>query len=82
MNTAAMKKVALMHELSRIPDTYLDTIKTYLESLLADIPVPLPQNHSLKGIWRDAGFEKVVNLEKELHAIRQELQGSILKRTF
>jgi hypothetical protein len=81
MNTAAMKKVTIMHELSRVPDTHLDTVMTYLETLLNDIPIPSSQNQSLKGIWGDAGFEKITNLEQELYTVRQELQSAILKRT-
>ncbi len=82
MNTVAMKKVTLMHELSRIPEARLDTVMTYFENLLADIPVPSCQNQSLKGMWKGVGFEKIVDLEQELHNIRQELQDTILKRTF
>jgi len=82
MNTVAMKKVTLMHELSRIPEARLDTVMTYLENLLADIPVPSCQNQSLKGMWEGVSFEKIVDLEQELHNIRQELQDTILKRTF
>jgi hypothetical protein len=82
MNTAAMKKVTIMHELSRVPDARLDAVMTYLETLLHDIPIPSLQNQSLKGIWGNAGFEKITNLEQELHALRQELQADILKRTF
>ncbi len=82
MNTVAIKKAALMHELSRIPDIYLDTAIAYFDNLLADIPNPSPQNQSLKGIWENSGFEEIINLEQELHAVRQELQDSILKRTF
>ena len=66
MNTAAMKKVTIMHELSRVPDARLDTVMTYLETLLHDIPIPSSQNQSLKGIWGDTGFEKMTNLEQEL----------------
>ena len=66
----------------RVPDARLDTVMTYLETLLHDIPLPASQNQSLKGIWGDAGFEKMTNLEQELYTVRQELQADILKRTF
>lgn len=80
MNTAAIKKTTIIQELSRIPETSLDTVKSYLDTLLKDIQVPPPTNQSLKGIWQDAGFEKISNLEDELRTIRQELQNAILTR--
>ncbi len=74
--------MALMHELSRIPETRIDAVMTYLETVLADIPTPSPQQQSLKGIWKDAGFEKITDVEKELRTVRQELQEEIMKRAF
>ncbi len=82
MNTVAIKKMTLMHEVSRIPETHLDAVMTYLESVLSDLPTPSPQPQSLKGIWRDAGFENITDVQQELHTIRQELQDAILRRTF
>ena len=80
MNTAAIKKITIIQDLSRIPETSLDTVKSYLDTLLKDIQIPSPTNQSLKGIWQDAGFEKISNLEDELRTVRQELQGAILTR--
>jgi hypothetical protein len=65
MNTAAIKRMTIIQELSRIPETRLDTVKTYLDTLLMDIQTPPLKNQSLKGIWKDAGFEKLADLEGE-----------------
>ena len=42
--------------------------------------IPQQKNVSLKGIWRDKGFEKIVDYEKEVRQLRKELSDSILKR--
>lgn len=80
MNTAAIKKMTIIQELSRIPETSLDRVKMYLDTLLTDIQVSVPTNQSLKGIWKDAGFDKIVNLEEEIRSVRHELQNTILTR--
>ncbi len=80
MNTTAIKRMTIIQELSRIPETSLDTVINYLESLLKDNQTQPPTNQSLKGIWKGAGFEKLLHIEDELDAIRKELQTTILKR--
>ena len=80
MNTAALKKITIMHELSRIPEARLDTVITYIESLLRDVPVPQSQNTSLKGIWKETGLDKISDIEGELRTVRHELQHAILER--
>lgn len=80
MNTIAMTKSTIIQEVSRIPDTSLATVKNYLDALVKRGQISFPKNQSLQGIWKDAGFEKIGNLEHELHEVRQELQNSILQR--
>ena len=80
MNTAALKKITIMHELSRVPEARLDTVITYIETLLRDVSVPQSQNMSLKGIWKGTGLDEVSDIEGELHAVRQELQRATLNR--
>ncbi|MCP4102902.1 MAG: hypothetical protein GY750_16010 [Lentisphaerae bacterium] len=80
MNTAAIKKMTIIQALSRIPETSLDSVKMYLDNLQADVQVSVLKNQSLKGIWKNAGFEHIVNLEDEVRAARQELQETILTR--
>lgn len=80
MNTIAMAKSTIIQEVSRIPDTSLATVKNYLDALVKRGQTSSLGNQSLQGIWKDAGFEKLGNLEHELHEIRQELQNSILQR--
>ncbi len=79
MNTVALKKVSIMHELSRVPEGRLDTVLTYIKTIVGDIPTPQSQQMSLKGIWKDTGLGEM-NIEGELHVARQELQHSIVER--
>jgi hypothetical protein len=81
MNTVALKKISITHELSRVPESRLDTILTYLETLLHDVAIPPPRNMSLKGIWKDTGLGDIPDVERELRHVRQELQQSILARS-
>jgi hypothetical protein len=82
MNTSAINKSTIIRELSRIPDNSLEQVKTYIDSLLMELHASPLENRSLKGIWKDAGFEKISDLEGELRTVRKQLQESILKRTF
>ena len=79
MNTVALKKVSIMHELSRVPEGRLDTVLAYIETIIGEISPPQSHQMSLKGIWRDTGLGEI-NVEGELYAARQELQHSIFKR--
>lgn len=80
MNSSAVKISELTQALSRIPEAELDTVMACVNSILAESHVPQPENRSLKGIWADAGFETILDLEAEIHAVRRELQDSILRR--
>ena len=82
MNTPALTKLTIISELSRIPDDSLHKVRMYLDSLLAELHASPPKKQSLQGIWKDAGFEKLANLEDELRIVRKELDASILRRTF
>jgi hypothetical protein len=71
MNTTAIKKMMIIQELSRIPDARLDSVKHYLDNVLREAQRPDPKNQSLQGIWKDAGFEKIVNLDEEIRSVRE-----------
>ncbi|GAK53144.1 hypothetical protein U14_04404 [Candidatus Moduliflexus flocculans] len=80
MNTAAIAKSEIIQELSRIPEEELYIVKRYIDSILEKYPKPL-SDQSLKGIWKDVGFEKLIDLEKDVRDVRRELQEIILNRT-
>jgi hypothetical protein len=81
MNAVALKKVFIMHELSRVPEGRLDNVLAYIETLIGDVSGPQSKNVSLKGIWKDTGLGEI-NIDGELHTARQELQHLIFERKF
>ena len=80
MNIAAMTKGAIIRNLSFIPNTDLDNVRTYIQFLLDERKIPVPKNQSLKGMWKNVGFEKLISLGDELSRIRHQLQDAILQR--
>jgi|GEM_PF-3675706 len=52
----------------------------HIDDVQTELNISNLKSQSLKGIWKDAGFEKIVDLEGEIYKIRQELQDSILKK--
>jgi hypothetical protein len=82
MNTTAIKKIEIVNALSRVPVSSLDKIKAYIDTFVAAPDKPTQSNFSLKGIWKDKGFEKVHDLDAELKEARQQLGNSILARKF
>ncbi len=78
MNLSAIKKTEIIRELSFIPDEGIDRIRVYIESVLNDLNLPARNNRSLKGIWKDRGFEKIADLENEIKEARKYLGNSIL----
>lgn len=80
MNIAAVTKNVIIRNLSFIPNTDLDNVRTYIQFLLDERKIPVPKNQSLKGMWKDVGFEKLISLEDELSRVRHQLQDAILQR--
>jgi len=80
MNTFAIKKMEIINSLSLVPGTSLDRIKEYIDTLIAHSDVPRPGRRSLKGIWKNKGFEKIADLDAELKEIRRQLENSIFER--
>jgi len=82
MNTSAIRKMEIINSLSHVPGSSLDKIKEYIDTLIAESDVSKPYRQSLKGIWKNKGFEKITALDTELKEIRQQVENSILERRF
>ncbi len=80
MNLSAIKKTEIIRELSLIPDESLDRIRAYIDSVLKESDLPARNNRSLKGIWKDKGFERIADLETEVKEARKQLETSIRGR--
>ena len=62
----------IVNSLALVPDDSLDKIKTLVDGLLSEAGHPKPANRSLRGIWKDKGFEKIVELEAEIAEVRRQ----------
>lgn len=81
MNTTAIQKMEIVQELSLLPDHKLDSVRAYIQTILIEAKT-VKSNRSLRGIWKDRGFEQISNLESAVKEARKELNDSILKRKF
>ncbi len=79
MHSKAIKKIELKHKITQLPENKLDEAETFLTHLLSEEVQP-KKRISLKGIWKNKGFEKIMDLDSELKSIREELSESILKK--
>lgn len=82
MQTAAVKKMELINKIAKLPEQKISEVDSFIQKLLAQLEFKKPEPISLKGIWKNKGFEKITDLEGEIKNIRQELNDSILKRAF
>ena len=82
MNLAAIKKTEIVKELSLIPDEKLDSVRTCIDAILMESQQLIKSGRSLKGIWSNKGFEKIIDLEGELKKARKESDDAILKKQF
>lgn len=82
MNAAAVKKMEIINELALLPENKLDEIQLAIRSILESSRKTETKNISLKGIWKNKGFEKIIDLETEIKTARQNLADAILKRKF
>lgn len=81
MQTATVKKMELINKISKLPEQKISEVDGFIQQLLAQLELKKPEPISLKGIWKNKGFEKITDLEGELKNIRQELNDSILKKS-
>ncbi|MBI9037259.1 MAG: hypothetical protein JEY97_03930, partial [Bacteroidales bacterium] len=58
----------------------IDEVDKYLQKILLQLKLEKPKPVSLKGIWKNKGFDKIVDLEAEIKKNRNEINDSILKK--
>lgn len=80
MQSTTIRKMELMHNITRLPDQKLGEVNKYVNKILAQLEVEALKPISLKGIWKNKGFENISDLESELKLVRSELCNSILKK--
>ena len=80
MNLSAIRKMEIISLISLIPDDKLNQVEKYVNSILSESKIITQNNQTLKGIWKNKGFEKIVDLETEIKEVREQLGDSILDR--
>ena len=80
MHTAAIKKMELINKIAKLPEQKIYEVDNYIQKILLQLKFEKPKPVSLKGIWKNKGFEKIADLEAEVNQIRNELNDSILKK--
>lgn len=84
MKDYALKKYAIMRELSYVPPERLNEIDTFIKFILSQSKIIINNKKrepkTLAGIWKNKGFEKIANLDEEIRKLRQELGNQILER--
>ncbi len=76
-NTSALKKMEIINELLYMPENELDKIKDYISS--DNFNITRKKRYSLKGYWKDKGFENIDNLDAEIKEARKDIEKNLLK---
>ena len=82
MQSNAIKKMELLNSITKLPDQKFNEVEKFVKGILAQLEVEHPKPISLKGIWKNKGFENISDLETELKRIRVELGNAILQKEF
>ncbi len=76
MNSEQLKKIEIINDLSFVPTDRLDEIKKLIDNILYTSNVKHKQPISVRGIWKNKGFENL-DIEKELKTLRREIQSNL-----
>jgi hypothetical protein len=83
-STAAdLKRKNILRNLEEIPAERLEEIEVFLQQIVSQSQSKkVKEPKTLKGIWANKGFEKLVDLESEIKNIRKELSNQVLTKRF
>lgn len=73
----------IIYNLSSLANFELQEVENFVKFLLhKKKEVKLKEPETLSGIWRDIGFEKFNDLDKEINSLRAEIGTNLLNKTF
>ena len=79
-----MKRIEIVRQLSQVPAERLNEIGSFVKFILfqSNIKTTSKQKEpkTLGGIWKNKGFEKIKDLDREIRNLRKELGNQILER--
>jgi hypothetical protein len=82
MSDLTLTKSKIIQELMYIPDERLKEVELFIKSILnqSDMKSIQKEPRSLAGIWKDKGFEQLIDIDKEIDIIRLELDKPISEK--
>lgn len=81
MATSNVNVYKIKQKLSKVPEYRLKEINDFIELILKS-KVHSPNIVKFEGIWEGLGFEKINDLESDIHQIRKEATQSIIERVY
>jgi len=83
-NENILKKLEIIRQLSYVPEERLKEVESYIKFILiqSDIKFPVKEKEpkTLAGIWKDKGFEKIADVDREIKKLRAKIGNRILDR--
>jgi len=83
-NENMLKKFEIIRSLSYVPDERLQEIDNFIRFILYQSRIETGRRKkepaTLAGIWKDKGFDKIHDLDKEIKKMRKELSNQILEK--
>ena len=72
----AIAKTELKEKIALLPEEKIKDVNIFIDSILAQSKAEEPKRVSLRGIWKDKGFDKIEDLGCELKKLRREMNDS------
>ena len=83
-NERVLKRIEIVRQLSQVPSERLSDIESFVKFILFQSNIKTPSKpkepKTLAGIWKNKGFEKIKDLDREIKSLRKELGNQILER--
>jgi len=83
-NENTLKKFEIIRALSYVPPERLQDIESFIQFILyrSKIKTGIREKEpsTLAGIWKNKGFDKIPDLDKEIKTMRKELSNQILEK--
>ena len=79
MVTAKIKEKIKIN-INKMPEEYLTDIDNYIEYILFKNSKRNEISEKLEGIWKDIGFEKIIDIDNEIRNIRNKSHSDLINR--
>lgn len=83
-NESVLKRIEIVRQLSQVPAERLNEIESFVKFILFQGNIKSQKKEkepeTLAGIWKNKGFEKIKDLDREIKSLRKELGNQILEK--